>query len=135
MTLQRKALRIAGSQKTWLLVILLLTAALIAGVTHSLRARTERTVQHVETPTLQLPTLSVPSVGNQVAAAAIQQYAALQESALQGVGMAPEDRAAYEKASAEVAACIGLENDQPRLADCLGEKLRFLVESSTPQGL
>lgn len=129
----RKASRLLQSQKFWLCLIGMLTAVLIAGITHSLRTAPRHTVQPAALPRPELPSLSSVSAGNQLTALALQQYAALQDRALQGVGMSDADREAYAQATAKIAQCSGMETDQMRLADCLGEKLRFLLESGAPQ--
>lgn len=129
---RKSVLKVLQSQRFWLGLILVLTATLIAGFTYSLRSKPERTVRAVELPRPALPSLSVPNVGNQVAAEAIQQFAALQEKALRGAGMTPQESAAYQQATQNIAGCVGLQDDQPRLAECLGEKLRFLLDDVTP---
>lgn len=129
----RKASQLLQSQKFWLALIVGLTAVLIAGITHSLRTAPEHTVRSAQLPLPELPTLSRVTAGHQVASLALQQYADLQQKALQGVGMSQQDREAYAQATANIAQCTGPEADQVHLADCLGDKLRFLLQESMPQ--
>lgn len=72
--------------------------------------------------------ITLAGLGKSAAKEAVEKYTELQAKALQGVGMTEAESASYALAQKAIADCFIGDSLQEQTANCVSEKLRFLLE-------